>query len=301
MKNEYSITSNQDNLKLSIVEYVPKKPKAIIQIAHGMSEHKERYEKIMSFLCDNGFLCVANDQRGHGKSIKDEKDLGYFYDPTGEYVVEDFHQITNYIKDKYPNLPVYLLGHSMGSLIIRKYIKKYDKDVEKLIVCGSPSENNFTGFGIFLTKLIMIFKGDRYRSKLLNKISIGNFDKYFKGEPKDSWINSDPVIVKEFKEDKKTGFIFTTNGFFNLFTLLKDTYSRKNWQVNNPDLKILFIAGEADPVIVNKSAWLNSMTFLREIGYNNIDYLLYPNDRHEVLNEVNREEVYKDLLKFLNS
>ena len=301
MKNEYSITSNQDNLKLSIVEYVPKKPKAIIQIAHGMSEHKERYEEIMSFLCDNGFLCVANDQRGHGKSIKDEKDLGYFYDPTGEYIVEDFHQITNYIKDKYPNLPVYLLGHSMGSLIIRKYIKKYDKDVEKLIVCGSPSENNYTGFGIFLTKLIMIFKGDRYRSKLLNKISIGNFDKYFKGEPKDSWINSDPVKVKEFKEDKKAGFIFTTNGFLNLFTLLKDTYSRKSWQVNNPDLKILFIAGEDDPVIVNKSAWLNSMTFLREIGYNNIDYLLYPNDRHEVLNEVNREEVYKDLLKFLNS
>ena len=125
MKNEYTITSNQDSLKISVLEYVPEKPKCIVQIAHGMCEYKERYEEFMKFLCKNGCLCVINDHRGHGNSVKDENDLGYFYDESGDAIVEDLHQITNYVKDKYPNLPLYLLGHSMGSLIVRKYIKKY--------------------------------------------------------------------------------------------------------------------------------------------------------------------------------
>ncbi len=300
MKNEYTITSNQDGLKLSVLEYVPKNPKAIVQIAHGMSEHKHRYEELMEFLCDKGFLCVASDHRGHGKSVKDEKDLGYFYDDKGDFIVEDFHQITNYIKDKNPGLPVYLLGHSMGSLVVRKYIKKYDKDIDKLVVCGSPSEINLTGFAIFLTKFISLFKGDHHRSKFINKISIGSYDKIFKREPKYSWLNSNPEEVKAYKNDELSGFTFTTNGFLNLFSLLKDTYSKKGWNLNNPDLKILFIAGEDDPAIVNKSAWLNSMTFLREIGYKNIDYILYAGDRHEVLKETNKDEVFNDLLKFFN-
>lgn len=300
MRNEYTITSNQDNLKISILEYVPKEPKAIFVIAHGMCEYKERYENLMSYLCSNNYLCVINDHRGHGKSILSKDDLGYFYDNNAEYIVEDLHQVINYIKDKYPNLKVYLLGHSMGSLVVRKYLKKYDDTIEKLVVCGSPSENNLTGIAIFLTKLISFFKGDHYHSKLLQNLSIGSYDKAFKNEEKNSWINSDNKKVKEYNDDPNSGFIFTTNGFLNLFKLLRDAYSKKGWKLSNPNLKILFIAGKDDPVIVNESAWLNSMTFLREIGYQNIDYFLYEHDRHEVLNEKNQTEVYNDLINFLN-
>lgn len=300
MKKEYTITSNQDNLKLSILAYIPEKPKAIVQIAHGMSEYKERYEDLMQFLCEHNFLCIINDHRGHGKSISSAEDYGYFYDKTGDYIVDDLHQITNHIKDEYPNLPVYLLGHSMGSLVVRKYLKKYDRDIDKLIVCGSPSENNLTGIAILLSKLVSFFKGDHYRSNFLQNISIGNYDKPFKGEIKNAWINSDVKKVKEYNDDEKSGFIFTANGFLNLFILLRDTYSKKGWVFANPNLEILFIAGEKDPVIINESAWLNSMTFLREIGYQNIEHILYPNDRHEILNEINKEEVYMDIYKFLN-
>ncbi len=294
------ITSNQDNLKISVLEYAAKNPKAIIQIAHGMCEYKERYEPLMKHLCKQGFIVVINDHRGHGKSVKTKEDLGYFYDDTGEYLVEDLHQITNYIKDKYPNLPVYLLGHSMGSLAVRKYIKKYDADVEKLIVCGSPSENNIVGFAVFLTKFISLFTGKHHRSRLLHKMSIGAYDKMFEKEIPNSWINSDLEQVKKYNQDPNCGFRFTNNGFLNLFLLLKDTYSKRGWKFNNPNLKILFIAGSKDPVIINESAWLNSMTFLREIGYNNIDYILYEGDRHEVLNEKNYEEVFKDVSDFFN-
>jgi len=300
MRKEITITSNQDNLKLSVLMYIPEKIKAIVQIAHGMCEHKERYEKLMKFLCDEGYLVVANDHRGHGDSVKSENDFGYFYDDTGEYLVEDLHQITNYLKDEYPNLPVYLIGHSMGSLAVRKYIKKYDADIDKLIVCGSPSQNNLTGFAIFLAKLSTLFTGKHHRNKLLNNISIGAYDKMFKNEPRNSWINSNMEEVRKYNNDPKCGFVFTNNGFFNLFSLLKDTYSKRGWEFKNPNLKILFIAGSKDPVIINESAWLNSMTFLREIGYDKIDYILYEGDRHEVFNEKNYQEVFEDVKKFLN-
>ena len=300
MKEEYTITSNQDNLKLSILLYVPKtNPIGIIQIAHGMSEHKERYEDFMKYFSNKGYICIINDHRGHGNSIKSEDDYGYFYDDKAEYVVEDLHQITNHIKDRYPNLPIYLLGHSMGSLIVRKYIKKYDQDIDKLIVCGSPSQNNLIDFAFCLIKIIKLFKGDHYRSNFLNNLFINNFNKPFKNEPKNSWLNSIPEKVEEYNNDKKCAFIFTTNGFINLAKLLKDAYSRIGWELNNPNLPIMFIAGTKDPVIINESAWFNSITFLREIGYTNIKHKLYQGDRHEVLNDKHRDEVLEDLLNFL--
>jgi len=300
MRKEYTITSNQDNLKLSVLEYVPKHPKAIIQIAHGMCEHKERYNAFMSYLQEKGYLCIINDHRGHGKSILNEDDLGYFYDETSDYIVEDLHQITNHVKDQYPNLPVYLFGHSMGSLVVRKYIKKYDKDIDKLIVCGSPSQMNFIDIGIFIAKIVKLFKGDRYRSKFLHKLALGSYDKRFKGEPTNSWINSDIKEVRKYNKDPKSGYVFTVNGFLNLFRLLKETYSRKGWEFNNHNLPILFIAGKDDPVIINESAWLNSMTFLREIGYTDLKHIIYDNDRHEILNEKDKEKVYADIYKFIS-
>jgi len=300
MRKEYTITSNQDNLKLSILEYAPKHPKAIIQIVHGMSEHKERYKEFMSYFQEKGYLCIISDLRGHGESILNESDLGYFYDETSDYVVEDIHQITNHIKDEYPNIPVYLLGHSMGSLIARKYIKKYDKEIDKLIVCGSPSQINFIDVGIFFAKVEKLFKGDRYRSNFLQKLTFGSYEKKFRGEIENSWINSDIKEVRKYNKDPKSGYIFTVNGFLTLYRLLKETYSRKGWEFNNPDLQILFIAGQDDPVIINESAWLNSMTFLREIGYNDIKHIIYENDRHEILKEKNQEKVYNDIYKFIS-
>lgn len=116
-----------------------------------MVEHQIYYYELMEMLCNKGYVCVINDHRGHGKSIKDEKDMGYFYEEKAEYIVEDMHQITLFVKDKYPNVPVYLFWHSMGSLIVRKYIKKYDKDIDKLIVCGSPSINPMSKPGHLIT------------------------------------------------------------------------------------------------------------------------------------------------------
>ncbi len=300
MKKEFTLKSNRDNLSLSIFMMVPKNPIGIVQIAHGMTEHKERYYDFMEFLSTSGYITVINDHRGHGKSIKENDDLGYMYDDTSDYIVDDFHQITEYVKKEYPDLPVILFGHSMGSLIVRKYLKKYPRDVDKLIVCGSPSKNNMINMGITLTKLDILVKGEHHRSKTINNIAFANNNKKIEN-PKTpfDWLCTNHDVVEEYEKDPLSGFTFTNNGFLNLFKLMKDVYDKKGWEVENPKLPILFIAGADDPVIVNKKEWLKSIDFLKKIGYTNIKCKLYKNSRHEILNEHTNDDVFRDVLDFI--
>ena len=297
------INSLFDGLTLSILILKSKgKIKGIVQIAHGMAEHKERYIPFMKFLNDNGYIAVIHDHRGHGKSIKSTSDYGYFYDDTGKAIVEDLHQITLYIKEKFPNLPIYLLGHSMGSMVARKYIKKYDRDISKLIVCGAPSRNDDVGIALKLTKVLLKIKGDKHRSKLLNNLTFGSYNRKFRIEnSKNAWLCSDSNVVKDYDEDPQSGFIFTLNGFWNLFILLRDIYNEEDYLVRNPNMPILFIAGGQDPVIISKRDWEESQLFFKNIGYDNVKGILYRNMRHEILNEIDKIQVYEDILRFIET
>lgn len=295
------IESEVDKLILEAIEIVPEKEiKGIVQISHGMAEHKERYIPLMEYLAQNGYVSVIHDHRGHGKSIKSKENLGYFYDESAEFIVEDLHQITNWITHKYPNKPIILLGHSMGSMVVRKYIKKYDTDIDKLIVCGSPSNNPFAGIAIEIAKIISIVKGKHYRSQLLQKLAFGTYAKKFpEGTSENRWICSDEDIVKDYDQDELNGFTFTLNGFINLFTLMKEIYQKNGWKVNNKNLPILFIAGSDDPVIINKAKWEKSQEFLKKIGYTNIQAKLYEKMRHEILNECEKEIVWNDVISWI--
>lgn len=303
MKQENIIINSKcDNLPISVTIFIPETEiKGIFQISHGMSEHKERYYDFMKFLTNNGYITIINDHRGHGKSIKDKEDLGYFYDTKAEYIVEDLHQITLYIKEKYANKKIILFGHSMGSMVVRKYLKKYDKDIDKLIVCGSPSKNCFSNIGVIISKFIKIIKGDKYRSKFIQTLTFGNYNKNSKKEiSNNSWVCANESSVVKYDKDELCGFIFTTNGFENLFRLMGDIYTPKGWKLENKEIPIFFIAGSKDPVIVNKEKWLKSQEFLKKLGYKNITNKLYNDLRHEILNESNREVIYNDILSFIN-
>lgn len=299
------IESKCDELPLAVTITLPEENvpvKGIVQISHGMAEHKERYYPFMEFLANNGYIGVIHDHRGHGDSVKSEEDLGYFYDTTATYIIEDLHQITQEIKKEYPDLPVYLFGHSMGSLVVRCYLKHYDNEIDKLIVCGSPSKNIAAGLGIILTKIIAKFKGDKYRSKMMQRLTFSSYPKKFKTEKqnKNCWISSEEENKKEYSKDKKCGYIFTLNGFQNLYKLVQKTYSNKDWEKQNLDLPIFFIAGDEDPVIVNLQKWINSYEFLqKEIGYKNISHKLYKGKRHELLNEDIKDKVYYDILEWI--
>ena len=298
----FSIVSNSDQLSIACAVSTPTTtPRAIVQILHGMSEHKERYFDFMQFLSRNGFVAVIHDHRGHGASIHQSKDLGHFYGSGFQALIEDARQVTQWATQKHPGLPLFLMGHSMGSLIARAYTKRYDAALSGLIVCGSPSKNPATPAGLALVKLMTLFKGSRYQSALVQNLSTDSMGKVFGNDPtKAAWLNSDKNAVLAYEADPLCGFPFTLDGYQSLFELMIDVYRAKDWTVKNPSLPILFVSGKDDPCMIDQKTFMESIRLLYDIGYRSVTHKLYPGMRHEILNEPNKEAVYEDILQFIN-
>lgn len=303
-KREFTLQSKYDNLALSCAEYTAEgvtqtNAKGVVQIVHGMCEYKERYEGFIDYLTQNGYIVFAHDHRGHGGSVTANENLGYFGDKKGEAIVDDAALVTDEIRRLYPGLSVTLFGHSMGSLVVRAYIQKYEEKIDKLIVCGSPSKNSLAGFGLMLNGVISAFRGKKYRSRLMANASTGGGDDKFPGEGKNAWLTRDKTVVEKYNADEKCNFIFTCNGFSNLLHLVKNAYKKKKYPAKHSDLPIFFMAGADDPVIGSEKKWLEAQQFLRDVGYKNVTGKLYPKMRHEILNELGKEEVYADALAFI--
>ncbi len=299
-KEKFIVQSPFDGLELVCAVFEPEtQAKGIVQFVHGMCEYKGRYEEIMTYFSDHGYITVAHDQRGHGETAKTSDDLGWFGDTTAKGIVEDAVAVTREIKRRYSGLPVYLFGHSMGSMVVRCYIQNYDDEIDKLIVCGSPSSNPFTGAGIMMSKLIGVFKGKRYRSKMLSYLSTGKGNEKFPGEGQSAWLSRNRENIDQFHADPYCQYIFTCNGFENLFRLMKNTYTKKKYKVKNPKLSIRFVSGSDDAVLIDEGKWLKSHDDLRRVGYENVSGKLYHGLRHEIHNEPERANVYSDLLQFI--
>ena len=264
-----------------------------------MCEHKERYVDFMRFLCKHGYVVACHDHRGHGDSVKTSDDLGYFGDYDGKAVVDDAVLITRYLKERFPDLPLTLFGHSMGSMVVRCYLRENDTLVDKLIVSGSPAKNPLAGVAIGLEKCIRLCKGARHRSKLLAYLSTGKGDKNFPGEGKGAWLNQNRENVQAYLKNPKSNYKFTCNGFENLFKLMRRTYQKKGYLVQNPQLPIHFVSGSDDAVMISEKKWRQGMRFLQDVGYQKVTGKLYTGLRHEILNEIENQEVYADLLAFI--
>lgn len=301
MKEHFVIKSDFDQLPLDVLITSPSHPKGIVQFSHGMCEHKERYLDFMKFLNQHGYVCCINDHRGHGRSVYAKEDLGYFYQDGHIGIVEDVHQLTLFMKKRYPLLPIYLFGHSMGSLVVRCYLKKYDQDIDGLIVCGSPSYNKAASLGIQLCSIISHIKNDHYRPKSIQKIAFDAFNKNFDSQVPNSWICSDHHVVTAYNQDPLCTFTFTTNGFLSLFYLMQETYSMEKWQMKNNQLPILFIAGKNDPCITNEKEFDKAVSLLKKVGYQHVSSKLFEHMQHEILNEKNKKYVYQYILKHLKS
>lgn len=299
MKTEsFTLPSAYDGLPLSVTITRPEgTPQGVIQFVHGMTEHKKRYLPLMEWLSDQGFACIISDLRGHGTTARSEEDLGYFGDKGWLALVEDIKSVGDYARKEYGSLPFTLIGHSMGSLIVRSYLKRYDTTIDRLIVSGSPSDNPAKAAGKVLAKTIKALKGPKHRSELLQGISFAGYNKAFKDEGFDrAWVCSDKDILKTYHKDPLCSFIFTTDGFINLFELMTDCYSEEGWKLGNPSLPIRFISGALDPCRISDKAWKASIDFLKGRGYTDVSGRLYPEMRHEVLNETDRLIVWNDLL-----
>lgn len=301
---EFFIPSRMDSLPVSVCLSTPPegvKVKAVVQIVHGMCEHKERYYPFIDFLNDNGYVCVISDHRGHGASVLSSYDLGFFYQAGYKGMVEDVLMVGDVVRDRYPDVPFFLLGHSMGSMVVRSFTKQYDDLIDGLIVCGSPSNNFAASFGEKLAARYARKYGDHFRPEKIQKLSFGSFNKKFKGETSpNAWVCSDKDVVEKYDADTLCNFIFTANGFENLFALMQHTYDEKHWKMSNRELPIMFISGEDDPCIGNPKKFRKAVKFMQNVGYVDVTYQLYPAMRHEILNEIEKEKVWKDVLKTLD-
>lgn len=278
-------------------------PKAILQVTHGMCEYIERYEEFAQFLNGYGVIVCGHDHLGHGQTVTEwnQNDLGYFGEKDGyQYLVKDVRQCYLEMKKRYPDLPYFLLGHSMGSFITRKYITKYGKELDGYICCGTSGPRR-GHFKITLADWICKLKGTRHRSKLLQSLVFFQYNRRCRprNQTPYAWVCSDRQVTEEYENDPKCTFIFTASGFRDLFHLLTEV-SQKAWASKVPKkLPFLLIAGKSDPVgNYGKGVWKvrNELYFA---NLKDLECILYPNMRHEILNEVGKLKVYNDILDWI--
>jgi len=308
-KELFSFESDIDDLKIEGLRIIPQgEIKGVVQLVHGMCEYKERYIDFMKFLASRGYFCVIHDHRGHGKSIKDESDLGYFYDGGAAALVSDIHKVTVITKDylnKFDNgerkIPYILLGHSMGSLAVRCYIKRYDDEIDKLIVVGCPSKLKGMKLGLFLIEMLKNIKGGHAHSALVDNIVIkSTYEKRYRSEKiVHAWVNSDRAKVEEYNADPLCNYTFTLNGYLNLVRLTMETYSKDGYAMKNKELPIMFFSGEGDPCAISRKDIWKAMQCLKSAGYSQVRARMYNGMRHEILNEPEHRRVYRDILSFI--
>ncbi len=272
----------------------PDNIKGIFQIVHGMAEHSDRYEEFAKFLTTIGFAVYVNDHIGHGKSVKSDENLGYFGEKDGwKSFVEDEHTITVRAKKEFPDVPVVLFGHSMGSFITRSYIAKYSDEINAAIICGTSGPNPAAGMGIKLANLVAKIKGSKYRSKLINSVAFGTYNKRssWNGDGGFGWLTTDKNEVKKYLADPLCGFLFTAKGFTDLFSVL-DSVSKPEWYKSVPKtMPIYLIAGKEDPVGNYGAGVEKIFEELKNTGHTKVTIKLFDRMRHEILNEFGKEEV----------
>ena len=295
-----SLSSARDGLELPLLVCVPDgEARAVVQFSHGMCENKERYAPFMEFLAARGFACAIHDHRGHGAAALQRGELGYFGDDGANALVDDLHQVTEWLRGRFPGKRVYLFGHSMGSLAARVYAGRFDSELAGLVVCGSPGWNPGAPFGRLMARVLGARSGGRARSRFLKVLTFGPFYRAFKKEQsKCSWICSDRAVVAAYEADPLCGFTFTCNGFASLYTLMEQCYDG-HVKAGKPELPILFISGAEDACRGGDRGFAQAVEQMRGRGYQAVDSRLYPGMRHEILNETGRQAVYDDVLSWL--
>ncbi|MGI6743735.1 MAG: alpha/beta fold hydrolase [Eubacteriales bacterium] len=289
--------SSDDRTDIFYRFWQPSSPRAVLHIIHGMSEHIDRYNDLAGWLCEHGVAVVGSDLIGHGKSAASEEDLGHIEHYRN--LCEDQAKLLKIIRGRYRTLPYIMLGHSMGSFVLRDFIRQYGEDIDGAVISGTAGKNKLLSAAVILAGMIVRIKGERHRSKLLNDLSLGSFSKSFEGPTGFEWLTKDSNIVKKYSEDKYCGFPFTAEGFRQEFLLMKNI-TAEGWAEKVPlSLPIYIISGADDPVGGNGTGPNEVYDDLNEREVNDLRIKLYSGDRHEILNETDRETVWNDLLEFI--
>lgn len=308
MKTETFTFDSENGVKIFYYKWSPDdgvKPLAAVQIAHGMAEHAARYERFAEYLAAAGYIVYANDHRGHYKSAGRLDNTGFFAENDGwKLAVNDLHTLTGIIKKENMGLPVYLFGHSMGTFLFRNYLYIYsNEELKGVVLSGTGGNPGILGkVGVMIAKVEKSLKGPRHRSSLLNGLSFGSFNKPFRPNRTDfDWLSRDQAEVDKYVADPYCGFVCTTSFFVDMLGGIIDIHKPENVNKTPKTLPVYFFAGEKDPVGNFSRGVTEVFNMYKNAGLKDVTCKFYKDGRHEMLNELNRDEVFADVKHWLDS
>ena len=303
-KEEFFLKSNDNKTDLHVIAWIPETEiRGVLQLTHGMVEYIDRYHDFAVFMADHGFAVIGHDHLGHGRSVTDSDKLGFFCDKNGHaIVIEDIFKITQEAHMRWPEKRLFILGHSMGSFMTRRYLALHASSVNGAIIMGTgfvPA--GLAGLGPFLSVLTALFRGPFYRSKLLTGLALGGNNKAFEpARTPNDWLSRNTENVDRYQADPLCGFMFTASAYKDFFKVIGLVAKEDCFEDLPSSLALLITSGEKDPV-GGKAACPKVKAVYDRYGIHDVTIRLYPDDRHEILNEVDRDVVYEDILTWINA
>ncbi len=281
--------------------WVPEEPRAAVQLTHGMAEHIDRYDAFASFLAANGVLAYGHDIASHGKSVREGGVSGYFGDKNGwDANVQDMRTLRDLVRTDFPAIPYVLFGHSMGSFLARTYAGRDGDDFDAFIFSGTAGKNPVLAVGKWIARREIQKTGGRVPSKTLFDLSFGSYNKAFRpNRTANDWLSRDVEIVDRYAADPLCGYPLTARAMLDVFDGLTEI-SNSAWAKRVPKKPILMISGALDPVGGAGKGPKQVASWLRATGHD-VELKLYESGRHEMLNEINRDEVFRDVLLFVET
>ncbi|MDR1747734.1 MAG: lysophospholipase [Spirochaetaceae bacterium] len=302
MKKDTIFLKMSDNSAVAVHRWVPDgEPVALIQISHGMAEHALRYDYFGTALTARGFAVYAHDHRGHGDTAG-SRNLGYLADKEGfERVTMDLREVIGQLKKDFPEKKGILFGHSFGSFISQNYIERFGDEIDGCILSGSAGPRlPLVNAARFIAGLTILFKGKRHRSPFLQKLAFGGYNKRIENPASENaWLSRDAEEVRKYDAHDYDGFLPTAGFFYDLFTGLSRIHRKKAMEGIPRELPVFIFAGTADPVGDYGRTVKALADIYRVQGLMDVTLNLYPEGRHEMLNEINKDEVIRDIIGWI--
>lgn len=275
----------------------------ILQLAHGMLEHIEYYGEFAGWLADHGVIVAGHDHLGHGRTAAGgEEKFGFFAEQNGYvYLVKDLNRVRSYMTERFPRLPYFLMGHSMGSFLVRRYLTAFGEGLDGAILMGTGHQpQSQVRLGLALAGTASVILGADYRSELIQKLFQRVMNQRLRPArtPMD-WLSTDEEQVDRFVSDPYCAYAFTCSAYRDLLRMISDAESRKLMQRVPKDLPLLLISGDEDPVGEYGKGVKRACKAYQRAGLKHVELLLYPGCRHELVIEKNRLQAAEDTLLWM--
>ena len=304
VKREFTYLSADGKTDIRAIEWLPNgEPRAVFQMTHGMIEHIDRYDSLGAFLSDNGFYVIGHDHLGHGGTAKKPNDYGYFADKDGDRILlSDMHELRHIAGEKYPDIPYFMLGHSMGSYFLRRYIAMYGAGLSGSLIMGTGANPGMVAIGgLVVCNGLALFNGWRHRSPFMEKLFFtGAFNKYDNdnGRAELNWRSKDPEVGKSCLTDHRCSFKFTLKAYRDFLKTILFVSRQSSADAVPKELPLFILSGEEDPIGGMGEGVKKVAEMYRDAGVKDITLKLYEDCRHEILLETEKELVFEDILNW---